>query len=91
MKFRDDYGVYVCPHVFNDEKPVLDAVRDPDGYWQFFCGDPSCPENTEPKLVGVGHLINRDKTIDELAKLEVASYAERKSVKSPWRIGKLDV
>jgi len=91
MKFRHDYGVYVCPHVFAHESPVLDALRDPDGYWQFFCGDPKCPETSEPKLIGVGHLIEKDETINEVTCLEASTYAERTSINAPWQFGKLDV
>jgi len=87
VKFKSDYAVYVCPHVFLGESDVLDVVRDPDGYWQFFCGEPECSKTSKPKLIGVGHLLNKDETINEVAKLEVGSYAERASASVDWKFG----
>ena len=91
MKFQPDFGVYVCPHVYEGTKPVLDAIRDPEGDWQFLCGDSNCTETSQPKLVGVGHLTEKDGSIEEMTKLEPGTYAERSSQNEPWVFGKLDV
>ncbi|WHI50165.1 hypothetical protein P3339_17185 [Microbulbifer sp. MLAF003] len=90
MKFRDDYGVYVCPHVFDGSRPVLDSCRDTDGSWQFLCGVQECMENSEPRFIGVGHLIKRDESINDLTVLEPGTYAERKSINAEWTFGKLE-
>lgn len=90
MKFKSDFGVYVCPHVFEGTSPVLDSVCDYDGDWQFLCGDHSCVETSEPKYIGVGHLVSIDSSINELTKLEPGMYAERAGKESPWKFGKLD-
>jgi hypothetical protein len=89
-KFRADYGVYLCPHVFNKEKSILEVVRDPDGHWQFFCGGEHDFENEKCHLVGIGHLFEEDSSIHELANMDKGTYAERKSVNEKWEFGALD-
>jgi hypothetical protein len=89
-KFRSDYGVYLCPHVFNKEKHILEVVRDPDGFWQFFCGGKHDFENEKCHFVGVGHLFSVDQSIHELASMEKGTFAERKSVGGEWVFGVLD-
>lgn len=90
MKFRDDYGVYVCPHIFRKESPVLEGIRDHDGYWQFFCGQENCALESEPHLIGVGHLTNSDESVNDLTCLEPGIYGERKSIEDCWVFGQLE-
>lgn len=90
MKFRNDYGVYVCPHVFENSRPILDSVRDTDGSWQFLCGVDGCTDEGEPQLVAVGHLVKRDPSVNELTLLKPGMYAERASENEPWAFGQLD-
>ena len=89
MKFKKDYGVYCCKHVFENSRPCLFTVRDFDGSWQFLCGDATCPKSGPPKLIGVGHLIDNDSAIDKLAILNNGTCAERKNKKSNWKISDL--
>jgi hypothetical protein len=90
MEFNDNYGVYICPHIFKKESAVFVGLRDPDGYWQFFCEDESCPESSEPHLVGVGHLTSEDPTINELTSLQPNSFAQRIHVNADWEFGELE-
>ena len=83
-------GVYICPHVFKNESPVLVGVRDPDGYWQLFCGDEGCPETSKPHLVCIGHLIKGDPTINELTCLKPNSCAQRIHANANWEFGELE-
>jgi hypothetical protein len=85
--FKDDFGVYVCPHVFKKETPILEVIRDPEGDWQFFCGGDHSGESEGPKLIGVGHLTNEDSSIHELTKMEPNSFAAREYVGGPWIFG----
>lgn len=89
MKFRDDYGVYVCSHIFENSRPILDSMRDTDGSWQFLCGADDCINEGEPHLVGVGHLVKRDPSVNELTSLDPGMYAERASESESWKFGKL--
>ena len=88
-KFRNDYGVYVCDHVFKKEKPVLLVIRDPDGYWQFLCGDDGDTDD-DCHHVGVGHLIDRDTSLSDMTELDVGSGAERASINDKWNFFELD-
>jgi len=90
MEFNDNYGVYVCPHVFKKESPVLVGIRDPEGDWQFFCDDENCPENSEPHLIGVGHLTQADPTINELTCLKPGSFAQKIHANADWEYGELE-
>lgn len=90
MKFRDDYGVYVCSHIFENSRPILDSVRDKDGSWQFLCGVDGCVDEGEPHLVGVGHLVKRDLSVNQLTSLKPGMYAERANENEPWKYGLLD-
>lgn len=85
--FNDDYGVYVCHHVFLKESPVTFVVRDYDGAWQFLCGEND--EDVDCHLVGVGHLIKNDPTLCKMAELEPGSYAERDDPNQIWSVGNL--
>ena len=90
MKFSDNFGVFICAHVFKESLPVLEGIRDPDGDWQFFCGKTHDFEIEEPHLVGVGHLISSDGSIEELAKLQKGERATRSSENEPWVVSSLD-
>jgi hypothetical protein len=90
MKFKADYGVYVCTHVLNKSRPVLESVRDFDGDWQFLCGVEGCMEEDEPHHIGVGHLVARDSSIDKLTVLEPGMYAGRKNENERWEFGRLN-
>ena len=90
MKFNDNYGVYVCPHIFKKESPVLVSIRDPEGYWQFFCEDENCPEKSVPHLIGVGHLTQSDPIIHALTCLKSSSFAQRIHANANWEFGELE-
>ena len=87
MKFRDDYGVFICSHIFNDNLPVLEGIRDDEGNWQLFCGKDHDFENEEPHLIGIGHLTSQDESLNELTNLNKNEFAERKSQNHPWIFG----
>ena len=77
---------FVCSHIFRRERQVL-LVSHEDGDWQFLCG--CLPEGQECHLVGVGHLIDNDPSINECADLQVDWVAEREAVGRPWVRSKL--
>jgi hypothetical protein len=76
-------AVYVCDHVFDKSRPVLFVSR-AGGDWQFLCGE-NHPEGAIPHVVGLGHLVDRDPTLLELARLPEGWEAERASVDEAWR------
>ena len=73
---------YLCPHVFTETRPVLLVAREA-GDWQFLCGHDDHGDD-DCHVVGVGHLIDRDRSLDELADLPEGFEAARESVGSPW-------
>lgn len=76
-------GVYCCGHVLRGERPILLVDRH-DGDWQFLCGNTDHPDTTEPHHVCVGHLLDRDGTLHEIADLPPEWEAERSSEGSTW-------
>ena len=89
-KFRADYAVFVCPHVFEGNTDVLFAVRDFDGSWQFLCGADHDAKSEAPRHIGVGHLADNDSSIHELTALLPGQFASRQSRNSNWTVGDLD-
>lgn len=77
----DNLGAYVCPHVFEDTRPILFVCR-ADGDWQFLCGGGD--HDDDAHLVGVGHLTARDPTLNELADLKPDWAAERRTAADQW-------
>jgi hypothetical protein len=81
MKFKSNLGVFVCPHIFQDSRPILLVIHD-EGDWQCLCGEDDHDEKGH--LVGMGHLTDRDSSINELVDLPNGFEAGRDSVSSDW-------
>jgi hypothetical protein len=73
---------YVCSHVFSKARPILLVVHE-GGDWSFLCGDNDHTSDGY-RVVGVGHLVERDATIDECADLPPEFEAERTAIGQPW-------
>lgn len=78
----DNLGVFVCQHVFAQERPILFVVH-MEGDWQFLCGE-AHEEDDLPRHVGVGHLLQRDPTLESIAHIPDGASAERQSVEHAW-------
>ncbi|QGZ39314.1 hypothetical protein IP92_02438 [Pseudoduganella flava] len=79
-------GAFVCPHVFHAERPILLVVHE-GGDWQFLCGG---TDHSDGRLVGIGHLIERDATLREVEDLAEGEQAERERVGAPWLRGPVE-
>lgn len=76
-------AAFVCAHVFAASRPIL-LVSRAGGDWQFLCGD-AHPGGSEPRVIGIGHLLDRDPTLLELDSLPENWEAERNAVGGTWR------
>ncbi len=74
---------YICVCVFRQEKPVLLVDRS-DGEWCFLCGGPHPDDATYHRVVGIGHLIDRDPSLREVLDLPADWEAERSAAGQPW-------
>jgi len=83
MEFEPkNLGVIVCGCVFKNEKPILYVYHD-ENDWQFLCGDEH--ESTDgAQVVGVGHLTERDPSLNQLVGLPSGWEAERQTTKNNW-------
>lgn len=73
---------FICSHVFDKTRPILLVVHE-DGDWQFMCGAADHAGN-DGHLVGAGHLIDRDPSLNECADLPNGFVAERSAVGESW-------
>jgi len=74
---------FICSHVFDKARPILLIVHE-DRDWSFMCGKSDHGGAEDCHVVGVGHLVNRDPSIDECADLPNGFEAEREAVGKPW-------
>lgn len=74
---------YVCTHVFDDSVPVL-LVSRPEGDWCFLCGAVHSDSPSEYRVVGIGHLFDRDSTLKEVEDLPADWEAERSAPGGVW-------
>jgi hypothetical protein len=80
---------FVCAHVFADSLPILRVSRE-GGDWQCLCG--GMHESGEvPKVVGLNHLIERDRTLEQLHDLPIDWEAERRIASDPWIRRKIEL
>lgn len=78
----ENLPVFICSHIFNNTRPILFVSR-AGGDWQFLCGEKH-EINENPKIVSIGHLIEQDPTLNEIANLPVNWEAERTGVGDQW-------
>jgi hypothetical protein len=75
-------AVFICSHIVHLERPIL-LVANEGGHWMFLCGFEDHTDG-DCRVVGVGHLTDRDPTINECADIPPGVEAKRKSVEHPW-------
>jgi hypothetical protein len=83
MSVQHHTAAFICSHIFDALCPVLLVVRE-DGDWSLMCGDGHDFEKDPPKVVGIGHLLERDGTIREVLDLPDGFEAERRAVGNAW-------
>lgn len=74
---------YVCIHVFDQSRPVLLVSRD-DGSWCFLCGDLHPDSADHYRVVGLGHVIERDPSLGSILDLLPGEEAERAAIGERW-------
>ena len=77
------YKAYVCVHVFDSSRPVLLVSRS-EGDWSFLCGAEHEDKAENYRVIGRGHILDRDHTLSELADLAPNWEAERTAVGAAW-------
>ena len=82
-QFRNDFGVFVCPHVLAGAK-VLEVVRDSEGDWQFRCGDTAADSDADLTLVAVGDVLASDPSLAQSVELEIGQGIERAASYKDW-------
>ncbi len=80
---RRNQKTYVCLEIFNNEKPIK-LVAHEDGAWEVLCGDVHPQDAAFCRVVGIGHLLDRDPTLYDVMDLPDHWEAERSEVGAPW-------
>ena len=80
---NDHQKVYVCNHVFDRERLAL-LVSRADGDWCFLCGDVHPNEASSYRVVGIGHVLAADPSLQRVMDLQPDWEAERESSSGNW-------
>lgn len=78
----DNTAVYCCVHVVDRGQPILYAVHDHDGDWQFLCG--GSHDSADAKLLCFGCVVGGDPSLWTLADLPVGWSAQRERPEAGW-------
>ena len=90
-KFEDplDTAVFTTRFVVKDKKEITYVTHDEeDGNWQFLSNDVFEDYRQVIMIVGLGEIIEIDKTVLEIADLPLGYIATRQSSKDKWIIMK---
>lgn len=82
-----DTAVITCEHVLSGERPILFAVHDEDGDWQFLCGDDHTMQ--QARIISLGEACEIDSTLPVLAPLPCGYTAARKNENKAWKFKKM--
>ncbi len=84
-------AVFTTRFVVNDNKLITYVSHDvEDGAWQFFSDDEIENYEDVALIVGLGEIIELDKTVLEIAHLQMGFIATRQSASDNWLISKQD-
>ncbi len=85
---NDNIAVFTTRFILNERKPILFIYHYlEDGAWQF-SGEDEC-EESDYRIVSLDEMIQLDKTILEMANLELGYFAYRNGQESEWLTEKL--
>ena len=84
FKFREDknLGVFTTRQWLELDKPILRAVHDKDGDWQFLTGD-QMPEDI--KLIALEEMVLKDMSLNEVFDLDYGQAADREFIGGKWK------
>jgi hypothetical protein len=81
--YDSHHKAYVCDHIFDRSRPIL-LISRPEGDWCFLCGEDHADDPSNYKVVGIGHVLDSDPSLQELGDLPADWEAERQSVDQKW-------
>jgi len=79
-------ATYICQHVFENSRSMdyVSYMEDGDLFISCCGNDHDFTNPAELRVVGLGHLLNRDQSLCELPDLQRGAWAERESPNYPW-------
>jgi hypothetical protein len=86
----DDTAVFTTKFVIVDHKDITRVYHEEDdGAWQFFSDDEFEDYREVIKVVGLGQIVERDNSLNEVADLPIGYVAHRKFKGDKWIVEKL--
>lgn len=87
FKFKEEtnLGIFTTRQWLEDNEPILRVIHEEDGDWQFLTKE---IDSEDGRLVALGQMILRDRTLNELFDLEYGEEAERNFIGDRWRRSK---
>jgi hypothetical protein len=82
-------AVFTTKNIIKENLLITRVYHDYDSSWQFF-DDKSTNSNENIMVVGLGQILSRDKTIQEILDIPVGYFASRKNKNDKWVIFKLN-
>jgi len=70
--------------VTDGSKPILEVYHENDGDWQFLCG--TTVETADLKIVCMGCMLDRDRSLGDLSSLPFGWRAYRNSPGDDWQV-----
>ena len=80
--FQDNLAVFTTESIIQKRQMIRRVVHDNDGDWQFLPG--TNIDNEVPKLVGLGTVVELDRSIREILRLQENQVALRGAVNTNW-------
>lgn len=77
------HKAYLCIEVFENKKPIL-LVSRAEGDWCFLCGEDHPDDPQAYRVVGIGHVLERDPSLELIEDLPSDWEAERLFISAPW-------
>lgn len=84
FKFREDknLGVFTTRQFLEENKPIVRITHDDDGDWQFLTENAKLED---AKIVHLEYITTKDKTVNEVFRLDYGESAERNYIGDNWR------
>ncbi|RZJ87058.1 MAG: DUF2185 domain-containing protein [Chryseobacterium sp.] len=82
-------AIFTTKFVMNDHKIITYVTHEAeDGAWQFFSDDEFENYEDVAMIVGLGEIVEKDKTVLEISDLPLGFIARRKDTNDSWKISK---
>lgn len=80
----DNLRCFACKHVADNSRLVKLVFHQDDDAWIFTCAAPHPDIPSEYPVIGIGHVLGADPTLNAILDLPMGWQAERPGLGKPW-------